>query len=232
MPDVNYFAERVKWWCLDANLGYDQSQRDNFYDGGEVDCSSLVINVLAECGFSTGGCTYTGNMRAALTGVGWDDLPGNTTPEKGDILLNERDHVAVCVGPNQLAQASYDENGNITGGRTGDQTGRETNVSPYYSYPWDCVLRYNPQPIQDPQPQQTKEENMRIITRVGDNKKFLVVNLSMIEITDEQYYILGKLNVDEYILQAAEVQALMQLTHLTAADAVNTASVYGTLKVS
>ena len=51
-------------------------------------------------------------------------------------------HVAVYVGGGRLAQASIDERGRASGGRAGDQTGHETNISAYYNYPWNCYLRY------------------------------------------------------------------------------------------
>lgn len=38
--------------------------------------------------------------------------------------------------------ASINEYGRVTGGSTGDQTGREFWVHAYYNYPWNCVLRY------------------------------------------------------------------------------------------
>lgn len=40
-----------------------------------------------------------------------------------------------------IGQASIDENGNIQGPTSGDQTGREINISNFYSFPWNYVLR-------------------------------------------------------------------------------------------
>lgn len=139
--NVNTFINRMKWWCLYGNLGYDQYQRWNFYVGGEVDCSSLVIKVLQEAGQDTGGATYTGNLSANLVARGWQRLTPNGNPQPGDILLNDVHHVAVYVGNGQLAQASIDERGRASGGQTGDQS-NETNVKAYYNYPWNAYLRY------------------------------------------------------------------------------------------
>lgn len=139
--NVNTFINRMKWWCLYGNLGYDQNQRWNFYVGGEVDCSSLVIKVLQEAGQDTGGATYTGNLSANLVARGWQRLTPNGNPQPGDILLNDVHHVAVYVGNGQLAQASIDERGCASGGQTGDQS-NETNVKAYYNYPWNAYLRY------------------------------------------------------------------------------------------
>lgn len=128
--------------CVVWSLGYSQRNRWNIYDGGECDCSSLVIYALRQAGFDVGGATYTGNMSSNLTARGWTRLSPGVAKKAGDILLNDANHVAMMISATQLAQASIDENGNIAGGRPGDQ-GNETNVRSYYSYPWDCVLRWN-----------------------------------------------------------------------------------------
>ena len=64
--------------------------------------------------------------------------------QRGDVYLNERSHTAMCrtAAPEMLMQFSQNENGGILGGREGDQTGRESNVRPYYDYPRDGILRY------------------------------------------------------------------------------------------
>ncbi|MCI1660060.1 NlpC/P60 family protein [Bifidobacterium psychraerophilum] len=142
MANIQKLIERMRYWCLDVSLGYDQTNRWDIRPGGEADCSSLVIHCLREAGFDTGNASYTGDMSAALTARGWVRLPNNGNPQAGDILLNDADHVAVYLGGGQLAQASYDENHRASGGASGDQTGHETNVSPYYNFPWNCYLRY------------------------------------------------------------------------------------------
>ena len=142
MGNVNTLVNRMRYWCANANLGYDQSNRWDIRPGGECDCSSLVIYALREAGFDTGGATYTGNLSANLTARGWRRLPADGNPQPGDILLNDVHHVAVYLGNGQLAQASIDERGRASGGQAGDQTGRETNIKAYYSYPWNCYLRY------------------------------------------------------------------------------------------
>ena len=141
MPDINTFINCMEYWCNAANLGYSQADRWNIKPGGDCDCSSLVIFALREAGFNTGSASYTGNMLPNLIAHGWQRVPNNGNPQPGDILLNIADHVAVYLGNGQIAQASYSENRSANG-RPGDQTGHETNVSPYYNYPWDCYLRY------------------------------------------------------------------------------------------
>lgn len=142
MASVSTLINRMRYWCAVANLGYSQSDRWNFNpSGGNCDCSSLVIHCLREAGFDTGSATYTGNLSDNLTKRGWTRLPANGNPQPGDILLNDLHHVAVYLGGGKLAQASISERGTAYG-RAGDQTGHETNIRAYYSYPWDCYLRY------------------------------------------------------------------------------------------
>lgn len=62
--------------------------------------------------------------------------------KKGDVLLNEKHHTAIYIGDGKLVHASINEKGTISGGKTGDQTGKEICVRSYYDYPWDLVLRY------------------------------------------------------------------------------------------
>ncbi|MGG5373536.1 NlpC/P60 family protein [Enterococcus sp. AZ196] len=140
--NIQTFINRMIYWCVTVSLGYDQSNRQDFRNGGETDCSALVLHALREAGFDTGQATYTGNMRSNLTARGWKVVTNNGKPQAGDILLNDVNHVAVYIGNGKLAQASIDERGRISGGQGGDQTGRETNVSPYYNYPWNCYLRW------------------------------------------------------------------------------------------
>ena len=48
----------------------------------------------------------------------------------------------MMISTTQLAEASIDEAGDIVGRQKGDQTGYEIHTRGYYSYPWNCVLRY------------------------------------------------------------------------------------------
>lgn len=115
--------------------------------GGDRDCSSAVVTALRAVGVNTFGASFTGNMREQLlkTGLfGWRKM-GVKSAQRGDIYLNEKCHTAVCVSPygsargDLLAQFSISEKGTVTGTK-GDQTGRESNIKAYYSYPWDGTL--------------------------------------------------------------------------------------------
>ena len=148
MGSTSKFCDRMRYWCEEGNLGYDQSQRWNIWEGGECDCSSLVIHALQEAGFDTGDATYTGNMSDELTARGWMRLPADiSNAQPGDILLNDTYHVCAVIDgygwDATIAQASIDERGRASGGQSGDQA-NETNTKPIYNYwaGWDCILRY------------------------------------------------------------------------------------------
>lgn len=138
--------------AIDNKAGYDQEYR--WGEKGDYDCSSLTIIAFEQAGFpvkSRYGATYTGNMKQAFMKCNFKDVKDrvNLTTgaglKRGDILLNEAHHVAVYIGDNKIIQASINELGKATGGRPGDQTGYEINISQYKNYHrggWDCVLRY------------------------------------------------------------------------------------------
>ena len=151
MASLSRFCEVMREACEDWSLGYDQANRWDVRDGGECDCSSLVIWALNRAGFDTGTASYTGDMSDNLTERGWTRIPFEDLSQvrAGDILLNDVYHVAAVISGSgytaTLAQASIDERGRATGGQGGDQTGRETNTRTVYVYShgWDCILRYS-----------------------------------------------------------------------------------------
>lgn len=157
---LSKFVEYMRMACEDWSLGYDQSNRWDVRDGGECDCSSLVIWALRKAGFDTGSASYTGDLSANLTKRGWVRIPfkGLWQLQRGDILLNDEHHVCAVISGSgagaTVAQASIDERGRATGGASGDQTGGETNVRQAYVYSrgWDCILRYTGSDSGDPDP--------------------------------------------------------------------------------
>ncbi len=142
MPSIDTLCDRMRYWCDEGDLGYCQEHRWDIYEGGEADCSSLVIHCLQEAGFDTGDASYTGNMSAELCARGWSRVANDGNPRRGDVLLNDTHHTAVYIGDGLLCQASRNENHAANGGQPGDQDGWETNTRSYYDYPWDCYLRY------------------------------------------------------------------------------------------
>lgn len=144
--------EKAVTWAVqiaqDPAHGYDQTHRW----GPDYDCSALIITAWQQAGVGVkaAGATYTGNMLPAFLNCGFEDITAevnlNTGAglQRGDVLLNTQHHTAMSIGSGQIVHASINEKGTATGGRTGDQTGREICVRSYYKYPkgWSKVLRY------------------------------------------------------------------------------------------
>lgn len=134
MKSVRFMIETAN----DNSHGYDQSKRN----GPDYDCSSLVATALYEGGFKVSPNSWTGNLESQLRACGFADCK---KPWKaGDIHLNRKHHVCMSINSADIAQASINEKGEVVGGKTGDQTGNEINIKPYYEYRlgWDCHLRY------------------------------------------------------------------------------------------
>ena len=147
MSKIQDAVALAKAWAADPSHGYDQTRRW----GPDYDCSSFLIAVWEAVGVpvKTNGATWTGNMRDVFCRCGFEVI--TTDPAKlsigaylqdGDIVLNELNHVAMVVDGGKLVQASGNELGTVTGGQTGDQTGKEIHITPYHNFPWDCALRY------------------------------------------------------------------------------------------
>lgn len=128
----------------DSAHGYDQADRW----GSNYDCSSFVISAWRYAGVPVDGASYTGNMYFAFINCGFVDVTNQVNLatgaglKKGDVLLNKANHTELYIGSNKVVKASINENGGTTGGKSGDQTGREIYAGGYYNYPWDCVLRF------------------------------------------------------------------------------------------
>ena len=144
--------EKAVTWAIkiaqDPAHGYDQTRRW----GPDYDCSSLMISAWQQAGVPVkdAGATYTGNMAPAFLRCGFEDVTAEVNLatgaglQRGDILLNTQHHTAMSIGSGQIVHASINEKGKATGGKAGDQTGREICVRSYYIYSkgWDRVLRY------------------------------------------------------------------------------------------
>lgn len=132
----------------DNSHGYDQIYR--WGQRGDYDCSSAVISAWEQAGVKvkSAGATYTGNMRPVFLRCGFTDITNRVNLatgaglQRGDVLLNTIHHTAMYCGNGREVQASINEKGTATGGKPGDQTGREFLIRSYRNYPWNCVLRY------------------------------------------------------------------------------------------
>ena len=135
----------------DDRHGYSQANRYGTLEGGDFDCSSLVIycyhRAFLEAGISptpqNAGASYTGNMLAAFTRCGFKSFRDDhgSGLQVGDVLLNEARHTAIVCSLNPVKVVNA--RGDIDG-VAGDSTGTEIRIQPYWSYPWDWVLRYEP----------------------------------------------------------------------------------------
>lgn len=141
----------VNWMISIANdnsHGYDQARRW----GPDYDCSSFVVKGLQQAGipmFDNQSIGYTGSLRSELLKRGFNDVTAQVNRTsgagllRGDICLTvSGGHVVTYIGNSQIVHASINEFGGITGGKTGDQTGKEICVRSYYNSPWEYILRY------------------------------------------------------------------------------------------
>ena len=146
MSKIENAVARAEAIALDDTHGYDQVDR---WGNPNYDCSGLVIDCLEKAGIpaKSSGATYTGNMPEVLPKIGFKNviasvnLATGSGLQRGDILLGNG-HVAFYCGNGKLVHASINEKGTTTGGKSGDQTGREICIRSYCNKPWKYIYRY------------------------------------------------------------------------------------------
>jgi hypothetical protein len=136
-----------------SNIGYDQgaTARFSLFDGKkiipnkETDCSACcgVIARLGGYPVDLSGTFYTGNIAAKLKAAGFDvfHFTKLSDLEAGDFVVKPGKHVEFVYGKNKFYSAHIDERGKTSGGKAGDQTGKETSFRSAYNYPWDYIIR-------------------------------------------------------------------------------------------
>lgn len=132
----------------DPKHGYDQIYR--WGQKGDYDCSAAVITAWDKAGIDLkkDGATYTGNLQQALLKNDFKDITKSVDLKtgiglkRGDILFAKGHHVAMYCGGGLEVEASINEKGTATGGKPGDQTGREFLIRKYRNYPWTNIYRY------------------------------------------------------------------------------------------
>lgn len=144
---------------------------------GDRDCSSAIIDVYEQAGYKVKehGATYTGNMRKAFATEGCFKVhlmhggkcDDGHRLQRGDILLNDVNHVAMMKNDSYLMQFSISENGTIDG-KAGDQLqagamtvgAGESNTRPFYDYPWNCCIEcIDTRTICEPAPEKIKKKD-------------------------------------------------------------------------
>lgn len=163
-------ASWMTYYTTVADVGYSQPNRQSINSltepipgaVAEADCSSSTLAAARRAGLPTGYASYTGDMRAGLSAVGWAVIPYAQTGGNadnlypGDLLLSEAasggvGHVAAYTGNDTVAELWIDGLGDIGGSAwgdgPGDETGGESRVIGFYAHPytarglWTHVLR-------------------------------------------------------------------------------------------
>lgn len=122
----------------DDSHGYDQENRNS----PDYDCSSFVGTALYNAGFPVSPYSTTRNLVPQLRAAGFVDC--KPPYKKGDIHITPGHHVVMSIDASSIVHASINEKNDITGGKTGDQTGREICTRSFYTpqYGWGYHLRY------------------------------------------------------------------------------------------
>ena len=141
MGDIKKALKFMVDTANDDTHGYDQAKRNS----PDYDCSSLLGTALNKAGFNVSKFSWTGNLYQQLVNEGFKLVGVNDQRLPGDIFLTPGKHTVMCVDANNIVHASINEKGTITGGQTGDQTGKEICVRSFYvpSYGWKYHFRYS-----------------------------------------------------------------------------------------
>lgn len=149
MPKIETAVAWAEEIAADDRHGYSQSHRN----GPDYDCSSMVGTALSKARFAVSKYSTTRNLESQLIKCGFKKC--HAPWKRGDIHLAAGHHVTLSTDASHIVHASQSENGGIDG-ETGDQTGREICVRPYYDLPYENTVHYRytgnekPQQIVEP----------------------------------------------------------------------------------
>lgn len=117
--------------AADNSHGYQLGGR-----GPDYDCAGSIGVSMAAAGLIPPGAWDTTSLQAALLANGWEIVPNDGHPKRGDIVMNEAHHVEWALGDGTLVgfHDNYD-------GAPGDSSGTEGGIVAYYDYPWDHYIR-------------------------------------------------------------------------------------------
>lgn len=117
--------------AADNSHGYQLGGR-----GPDYDCAGSISTSMVAAGLIPPGAWDTTSLAATLLANGWEKVPNDGNPKRGDVVMNEAHHVEWALGNGQLVGFHQDLDG-----RQGDSSGLEGAIVGYYDYPWDYYLR-------------------------------------------------------------------------------------------
>lgn len=144
MPKIEKAVAWAEQIAADDRHGYSQVHRNS----PDYDCSSLVGTALSKAGFAVSKYSTTRNLESQLIKCGFTKC--HAPWKRGDIHLAAGHHVTMSTDSSHIVHASQSENGGIDG-QTGDQTGREICVRPYYDLPYNNLVHYRYVVNEEPQ---------------------------------------------------------------------------------
>ena len=137
-PDLEMAVKLAEQIADDPDHGYSQEKRNS----PDFDCSSMIATCLNWAGFDIPVTAYTGNLAAYLTKIGFRQT--TKPPRRGDVFVTRFRHTVFSTSRTNIVHAVANERGTATGGKPGDQTGREIRRDKFYtpSYGWQDHLRF------------------------------------------------------------------------------------------
>lgn len=204
-----YVPGSASAWAIataeDNDHGYNNAKGKR---GGNPDfaCSSFVNEAFRQAGIDLpeSGTVYTAKMKSIYTKAGFEVVTDEVNLKTGeglevdDVVLAPGKHVEIYVGNGMLAGARGNAgSGKPENGATGDQSGYEIAVSPYWNYPWTVVLRYVGI---------KKENSVTVPTKhrvqVGAYSKKKNANLQIAKLKNKGFDAILKQDGGNYVVQA------------------------------